>query len=134
LDALLEDPTHSTERAKITGPRRLLPRPKIPRIAWAIGGIGVAIGGTAIAVMLLMGSKTKKANEAKQQPVAVQIDAGVTAVAPPVDAAPAVPAVETIKLRIVTTPPGAEIYRESELVGNAPAEISFVKNNKEVMI
>ncbi len=133
LNALLDDPTHSTERAKITGPRRLLPRPKIPRIAWAIGGIGVAIGGVAIVVMLLMGSKAKKANEAKQ-PVAVQSDAGVPTVAPAADAAPVEPAVETIKLRIVTTPPGAEIYRESELVGNAPAEISFVQNNKEVTV
>ena len=133
LNALLEDPTHSTERAKITGPRRLLPRPKIPRIAWAIGGIGVAIGGAAIVVMLLMGSKQKKAIDAQKPPVAVPADAGVMAVAP-ADAAPVEPAVETIKLRIVTTPPGAEIYRESELVGNAPAEISFVKNNKEVTI
>src|SRR5439155_17533428 len=33
LGALLDDPTHSTERAKITGPRRLLSRPHIPKMA-----------------------------------------------------------------------------------------------------
>src|ERR1700733_12633478 len=54
INAVLDDPTRSTERAKITGPRRLLPRPKIPRIAYAIAGIGVAIGGVMLAVVLLM--------------------------------------------------------------------------------
>ncbi len=134
VSAVLEDPTHSTERAKITGPRRLLPRPKIPRIAWAIGGIGVAVGGVAIVVMLLMGSKQK--HQAQQQQAALRIDAGVAVVAPPIDAAAAVaePEVEKITLRIVTDPPHAVIYRESELVGNAPTDLVLVKNNKEVKI
>jgi serine/threonine-protein kinase len=137
LGALLEDPTHSTERAKITGPRRLMPRaPKIPRMAWAIGGIGLAVGGAAIAVMVLMGEKAKK-DKAHEKPVAGLVgDAGVMTVST-VDAAaggPVEPAVEMIKLQIITDPPGAEIYRESEMVGKAPAEIPFVKNNKEVTI
>jgi serine/threonine-protein kinase len=132
LNALLDDPTHSTERAKITGPRRLLPRPRIPRVAWAIGGIGVAIGGAAIVVMLLMGGKDKQA-QVQQPPAGIARDAGVATVAV-ADAAVPAPAVETIKLRIVTDPPGAEVYRESELIGNAPTEIPFVKNNKEVTI
>ncbi len=136
LNALLDDPTHSTERARITGPRRLLPKaPKIPRVAWAIGGAGIVAAGVAIAVAVLMGSKAKKAMN--QQPVAAISDAGVGAVVPPpaIDAAPAEPAVETIKLRIVTTPKGAEVYRESEYLGTSPTEpIAFVKNNKEVKI
>jgi hypothetical protein len=132
IGALMEDPTHSTERAKITGPRRLMPRaPKIPRMAFAIGGIGVAIGAAAIVVTLLMGSKQKKANG--QHLPAGGGDAGVAAIAAP-DGGMEQPAVETIKLRIVTDPPGAEVYRESELIGNAPTEIPFVKNNKEVTI
>ncbi|HEU4612891.1 MAG TPA: hypothetical protein VFS15_12465, partial [Kofleriaceae bacterium] len=133
LSALLDDPTHSTERAKITGPRRLLPRPKIPRIAWAIGGIGIAIGGAAIVVMLLMGSKQK--HERQQKVVAPIADAGTSAVAPAVDAPVVVePEVEKITLKIVTQPPHAMIYRESEAIGPAPQEILFVKNNKEVLI
>jgi serine/threonine-protein kinase len=134
LGALLDDPTHSTERAKITGPRRLLPRPRIPRIAWAIGGIGLAVGGAAIVVMLLMGSKQKKENAQGQQPIGAVSDAGVMTVQNTPDAGVAEPAVETIKLRIVSDPPGAEVYRESELIGNAPTEIPFVKNNKEVTV
>ncbi len=130
LNALLDDPTHSTERAKITGPRRLMQRaPKIPRIAWAIGGAGIVAAGVAIAVMVLMGSKAKKLNN--QQPVAALIDAGVpsTIVA---DAAPVEPEVATIKLKIVTQPKGAQVFRESE-----PLEadtVTIVKNNKEVKI
>ncbi|HEU4614069.1 MAG TPA: serine/threonine-protein kinase, partial [Kofleriaceae bacterium] len=107
LSALLDDPTHSTERAKITGPRRLIPRPKIPRIAWAIGGIGIAVGGAAIVVMLLMGSKAKK-DKARQQPIVATSDAGVMTGATVDAALDQPPPVETIKLRIVTDPPGAE--------------------------
>jgi serine/threonine protein kinase len=137
LNALLDDPTHSTERAKITGPRRLLPRaPRIPRTAWAIGGIGIAVGGAAIVVMLLMGSKQKKEQQRQDDRLTEtgsQTDRGT--IAPlTIDAGVAEPAIETIKLRIVTDPPGAEVYRESELIGNAPTEIPFVKNNKEVTI
>jgi hypothetical protein len=132
LSALLDDPTHSTERAKITGPRRLLPRPKVPRTAWAVAGIGLAVGAAAIVVTLLMGSKAKKS--AQQQPGGVVVgDAGLVVVGTG-DAAVEVPAVATIKLRIISDPPGAEVYRESELIGNAPTEIAFVKNNKEVTV
>jgi serine/threonine-protein kinase len=133
LSAVLDDPTHSTERAKITGPRRLLPRPpKIPRIAFAIAGIGVAVAAAAIVVMLLMGSKAKK--EKAQQPVAGASDAGAMTVATTPDAGVAEPAVAKIKLRIATDPPNAMIYRESEKIGRAPQELLFVKNNKEVKI
>ena len=132
LNALLDDPTHSTERAKITGPRRLLPRPKVPRIAWAIAGIGIAVGGAAIAVMLLMGSKTKQ--QAKQQQnVVATIDAGV-ATPPPQGSGSAAPAVETIKLRIVTDPPNAQLFRDSEPLGASPVDLELVKTNKEVKI
>jgi eukaryotic-like serine/threonine-protein kinase len=134
LNAVLDDPTHSTERARITGPRRLLPRaPKIPRIAWAIGGAGIVAAGVAIAVAVLMGSKAKKQLQQRPQ-VGALADAGI-ATAPTPDVGPAEPAVETISLRIVTTPSGADVYRESEYLGKSPTEpISFVKNNKEVQI
>ena len=128
LNALLEDPTHSTERAKITGPRRRLPKaPTIPRLAWAIGGIGIAIGGVMLAVVLLMGHDNKK----KQQPAALK-DTGVAVLG--VDAAPPEPVVEKIKLHIVTDPPNAAIYRESEPVGTSPLDLELVKNNKEVHV
>jgi eukaryotic-like serine/threonine-protein kinase len=136
ITAVLDDPTHSTERAKITGPRRLLPRPpKIPRVAWAIGGAGLVAAGVAIAVAVLMGSKAKKAMNEKT-PVAAVSDAGVGGAVPSAtDAGPTEPSVETITLRIVTVPPNAEVYRESEFLGKSPTKpLSFVKNNKEVKI
>ncbi|HUS30905.1 MAG TPA: serine/threonine-protein kinase [Kofleriaceae bacterium] len=133
LNALLDDPTHSTERAKITGPRRLLPKQvqKIPRIAWAISLAGIAVGAVTIAVVLLMGSKQKK--QVPQPQVALHSDAGVQAL-PVIDAGEAKPAFETIKLTITSDPPKADIYRESELVGKAPVEIELVKNNDIVNI
>jgi serine/threonine-protein kinase len=132
LNALLDDPTHSTERAKITGPRRLLPKPvqKIPRIAWAIMGAGVSVALVMVVVMLLMGGKQKK--QLPQQPqVVVKQDAGVPQVLG-IDAGPVEPAVATIKLTFQSDPPGAVIYRDSEEVGKAPITLPFVLNNKEV--
>ncbi len=134
LNALLDDPTHSTERAKITGPRRLLPRPKIPRIAWAVGGIGIAVGGAAIVVTLLMGSKAKKEINEAHQGGALVGDAGVTITAQPDAAFAPEPTVAKITLQVVTEPPNAIIYRESERIGKAPSKLVFVKNNKEVKI
>jgi serine/threonine protein kinase len=134
ITAVLDDPTHSTERAKITGPRRLLPKaPKIPKIAWAIGGAGIAVAAVTIIVSLLMGSKAKK-QRVVDKPVAALSDAAVQGVTVQPDAGEMVPAVETIKLTIISDPPGAEIYRESELVGKSPQVVEFVKNNKEVNV
>ena len=130
LNLLLEDPTHSTERAKITGPRRRLPKaPKIPKMAWAIGGIGIAIGGVMLIVVLLMGGGKPKAKDPLGVTPPAKLDAAVVAVTP--DAAPPV---EKIKLAIVTDPPGADIFRESEPVGKSPLDLELVKTNKEVHI
>jgi tRNA A-37 threonylcarbamoyl transferase component Bud32 len=83
LNALLDDPTHSTERARITGPRRLLKNaPKVPRLAWAIGGAGLVAAGVAIAVMLLMGNKHKRQLDEHNGVAVVPIDAGVAALGP----------------------------------------------------
>ncbi len=133
LTLLLEDPTHSTERAKITGPRRRFQKaPKIPKLAWAVGGTGIAIGLVMLAVVLLMNSgNSPRAKDAKQVlPPPARPDAGL--VEP--DAAPVEPPVATIKLQIVTTPPGAMVYRESELVGKSPVSIELVNSNKNVHI
>jgi len=136
LNALLEDPTHSTERAKITGPRRMIQRQahKIPRIAWAIGGAGIVAAGVAIAVMLLMGSKAKK--QKNNNPQVAVIDAGVATVPPPaIDAGAAEPELKMIKLQIITDPPKAEVFREDEPLGPSPIkDVAFVLSNKEVKI
>jgi hypothetical protein len=133
LNALLDDPTHSTERAKITGPRRLLPKPvqKVPRIAWAIGAAGLAVGIVTLTVALLMGNKQKHQIAAQPQ-VGARLDAGVQQVTTPDAAAPIEPAVETIKLTFQSDPPGATLFRDSEEVGQTPITLPFVLNNKEV--
>jgi hypothetical protein len=108
VTALLDDPTHSTERAKITGPRRLLVRPKIPKLAYAIGGIGLLVAAVTIAVAVLMGGGPPK----KETPVvAAKLDAGVAvANAPPVDAGPPKPEAETIRVQVDSIPPHAEVF------------------------
>jgi serine/threonine-protein kinase len=130
LNALLDDPTHSTERAKITGPRRRLPRPKIPRIAWAIGGLGILLSGITVTVMLLMGGGGKAKPAAQNPPVVA--DAGVATVA--VDAAPVEPPTKKITLHVESDPPKAMIFRDSETVGPTPIDIAFVVRDKEVKI
>ena len=133
LTLLLEDPTHSTERAKITGPRRRFNKaPKIPRVAWAIGGVGVAIAVVMLAVVMLMNSGDKHKAAKNNTPLPPVADAGAATI--PLDAAAPVPQIATIKLHIKSDPPGASIYRESELVGKSPVDLELVKSNKEVRI
>jgi serine/threonine protein kinase len=132
LQALLDDPTHSTERAKITSPRRRIPRPKIPKLAWAIGGIGVLIAAVTIAVVMMNGGTPKKRAEKTPQVLPpVPVDAAVIAPPPPVDAPP-VPETKKIKLEIETEPPGGLVMKESEELGKAPRELFLVKRDKEV--
>src|ERR1700733_4759091 len=109
LGALSADPTHSTERARITGPRRRFPKaPAIPRAAWAVGGLGVVIAGVTLAVVYLQGNGGKDGRKQKaidELAAKQHADAGVTAVTPP---APAEPAYQRITLHIDTVPAGAE--------------------------
>jgi eukaryotic-like serine/threonine-protein kinase len=130
---VLEDPTHSTERAKITGPRRRFPKPKIPKLAWAVGGIGIAVAAVTLAVVMLMGGGTKASGNGKGNVPPAPGDAGVHQPAVVPDAA-AEPEVEKIKLQIVSDPPGAALYKESEPIGNSPQPIELVMRNKEVVI
>jgi serine/threonine protein kinase len=132
LNALLDDPTHSTERARITSPRRRLPRPKIPKIAWAIGGIGVLIAAVTIAVVMMNGGTPKRpAKQPQVIPPPVVVDAAVVAPPPVVDAPP-LPETKKIKLEIETEPPGGLVMKESEELGQAPRTTYLVKKDKEV--
>ena len=47
---------------------------------------------------------------------------------------PVEPVVAKIKLTIVTDPPHADIYRESEPAGKAPVKLELAKNNDVVTI
>jgi serine/threonine protein kinase len=116
LSALLDDPTRSTERAKITGPRRKALQRKIPGIklpVW-IGAIALVITAVIVTVMFAMGgppSKPQANNQNTPPPPPPAPDAQV-AVLPPVDAPP--PPAETVQVRFETIPPGATIIGEDD--------------------
>jgi hypothetical protein len=132
LNALFEDPTHSTERAKITGPRRRLPRPKIPKLAWAVGGIGILVAAVTIGVVMLNGGPPKK----KQQPLVtppILVDAAGLAPAVVIDAPPE-PELKKLKIHVVTEPPGGDVSKESEELGIAPQDVVLVKKDKDIKI
>ncbi len=139
LTALLEDPTHSTERAKITGPRRRLvkkPDVSIRLIAW-IAGIAVVLAATIFSVTQLIGSSKGKGNTqgsgSQGIVTAIAIDAGVTAVV--VDAAPAEPKAEVVKIRIESIPKGAVIFLDGfEQTGTTPLETEVVKKDKDIKL
>ena len=131
VTAVLEDPTHSTERARITGPRKRFTKTKIPRAAWAVGGVGVAIAGVMIVVVVLMGGEVAKTKKI----IAHAPGDAAMAITAPIDAAVVVePAIKKIKLRIESDPPNAAIFKESESIGNAPADLELVLKDKEVRI
>jgi serine/threonine-protein kinase len=130
IQALLDDPTHSTERARITSPRRRLPRPKIPKIAWAIGGIGILIAAVTIAVVMMNGGTPKKTKQDKVVTPPVLVDAAVAP--PPLDAY--VDTTQRMKVHVETVPPGASILKESEVLGASPLDFTLVKKQKDIKI
>ena len=130
LQALLDDPTHSTERAKITGPRKKIPKKPASRYVIWIGGVAVIVAAVAVTVKVMMGGSPAKPAGA--------VDAGelappqADAVAQIADAAEP-PKVELVEIEIVTTPAGATIIKDgTDVPGVTPLKIPFVKESKEV--
>ncbi len=132
LNALLDDPTHSTERAKITGPRKKMPAKGSPGRYFAyIGGVAAVAGIMVIAVTQLMKSSPKKKAHAGVDDAGIvgTMTSDATGAVQPlvIDAA-----IETIKIRITSKPPGAAVTINGETVGTTPIEIPFVTDNKTV--
>ncbi|HUJ62693.1 MAG TPA: serine/threonine-protein kinase [Kofleriaceae bacterium] len=128
VNAVLDDPTRSTERAKITGPRRLVPRARIPRAAWAVGGIGIAIAGVTIAVFLMNGGSPKKPVKAAAADPPKIAPADAAPAAPPPDAAPVRPEAETIVVHVESNPAGAQVFGEDDgrAYGATPCDVALV--------
>ena len=121
VTALLEDPTRSTERAKITGPRKKAARSKSPlKIAIWVALIAVVIAAVVTTVVMLFGGS----EAAKQQKVIPPGPARVL-----VDAAPepdAAPEAETMEVTIQTEPPGATVQVDGVDKGPAPVVLRLV--------
>ena len=135
ITALLDDPTRSTERAKITGPRKL-GRPKAGSqklVVW-IAAVCVIIAAIVTTVVMMMGGKEK------EKALASTLGGrGSNLVVPPpapLDAAPLEPdaRVEMLKVHIETTPPGAIILFGGLTKCEAtPCDFAIVKSNKDVI-
>ncbi|HEX7842789.1 MAG TPA: serine/threonine-protein kinase [Kofleriaceae bacterium] len=128
LSALLEDPTRSTERAKITGPRRKAGvRSKSPlKIAVWIALVAVVIAAVVTTVVMLFGgAEVIKKEKAAVPPVPppVAVDA---AIPPPPPDAPEAP---TLEVTIETVPPDATIQQDGVDKGTAPVTTRLVIDN-----
>src|SRR6185436_9981578 len=125
INALIDDPTRSTERAKITGPRRKsVVRSKSPlKIATWVALVAVVIAAVVTTVVALFGGSevVKQRNEKAVVPPPVIVDAAVAAV--PVDAAPEA---ETMEITFRTEPPGALVQVDGVERGAAPITIPLV--------
>jgi serine/threonine protein kinase len=126
LTALLDDPTRSTERARITGPRRKAGRTRSPlKIATWIALVAVVISAVVTTVVMLFGGSEviKEARERRGSAVSpppIAVDA-----APPVEI-DAAPEAETMEVTIRTEPPGAEVQVDGVDKGPAPVTLKLV--------
>ncbi len=131
ITALLDDPTRSTERAKITGPRRRSLAKKSDGstryVVW-VAGLAIVVAAVVFSVTRLAGSSSKpkdgsggSANVAPPPPVTP--DAGVAVVA--IDAPPAV----VIKFSINTKPVGAQVICDGLPVGTTPTVVKVVEGD-----
>ena len=133
LNALYDDPTHSTQRARITGPRRPFGKRAgggLPAVAW-VAIIVAIVGAVILTVTMTMGGGKRRDARA-----AVPIDAAPPPPPPPLDAPPAPPppAVEIVKVRIETTPSGAALSEGGRDRGVSPAELEFPLSNETVSL
>jgi serine/threonine-protein kinase len=127
LTALLDDPTRSTERAKITGPRRRARNRRSPlKIAIWVALVAVVIAAVVTTVAMLFGGSEGRQPQAvlAPPPPPVAIDAGVVAAVVP-DA----PVLETLEVTIETVPADATIQQDGVDKGTAPVTTRLVIDN-----
>jgi hypothetical protein len=135
VNLLLDDPTHSTERAKITGPRRRLPKRANARYVVWVGGIAVIVAAIAVTVKVMMGGSPPAGTATADAGAAVAQQDAADKMA--IDAQLA-PDVQFVEMRIETNPRGATILMEGvEQTGVhgekvAPMTIKVVKKEKDI--
>jgi serine/threonine-protein kinase len=131
LNALLDDPTRSTERAKITGPRRKPGRKSGLKVVTWVAVVAVIVAAIAVTVAVTMGG----GGGGDTKPAAA-IDAGVAIKPTAIDAAVAVviDAPATITFHVETDPPGATIARDNEELCTSPCDVDVVDRDRDVEI
>jgi serine/threonine protein kinase len=130
VTALLEDPLHSTERAKITGPRRKAIRTRSPlKIAVWVALVAVVIAAVVTTVVALFGGSEAVKRKDNVVPPPVVLDA-----APPPVETDAAPEVETLEVTILTEPTGATVQVDGIEKGTSPVTIPLFidKHHTEV--
>jgi eukaryotic-like serine/threonine-protein kinase len=110
LTVLLDDPTRSTQRARILPPRRRTKRSALKVLGW-VAGVSVVIAAVAVTVAMLRPS-------GGQPVLAALADAGAPPALVPAVVAPAEP--ELVKIPIDTVPQGATIYEGGRVIGTTP--------------
>jgi len=122
VTALLDDPGRSTERARITPPRRR--RSKSPlKIATWVALIAVVIAAVVTTVVMLFGGSAVVEQRTHQ---AAALPAPPPPAAPPLPRSDAAPEAETLEVTITTEPPGAEIQVDGVDKGPAPVTLRLV--------
>jgi len=136
VTAIIEDPTHSTERARITGPRRKAgkkPEGSAARyLVWA-GGIAIVIAAVVFTVTQVVGKSPAKAKSGAGSGSDVVATPAVTPdAAPVIDPPDPTPPTEYFEAKIETKPTGAEIICDGISRGKAPAKFDVVKKDKDL--
>ncbi len=124
LNTLLDDPSHSTERARITAPRKKPPRRNGTKVLVWSAAVATVLAALVVVVSVLMRSPATK-------PVVVPADARLSEVPPPPppDAPPAPP--RTVEYRLESVPPGAHFWEGGRDLGLAPTVYRAVRDKDE---
>ncbi|MEZ4364413.1 MAG: serine/threonine-protein kinase [Kofleriaceae bacterium] len=130
LNTILDDPSHSTERARITGPRKKPPRKSGTKIAIWVASISVTVAALMGIVTFMMRS-TESTRAPAVTPPPPPPDAPRAAPTPAIapDAAPAVP--RTVEYQVTSIPPGARIWEGGRDLGVAPTIYRAVRGKDE---
>jgi tRNA A-37 threonylcarbamoyl transferase component Bud32 len=128
VTALVDDPTHSTERARILSPRSAVLRHRRTRVVLFAAGAAAVAGAAVVAVVMMMGPEGKAAVAADAG------SAGALALVP--DAAPVqrpdARQADTITFEIVSVPDGATIYEGGRQMGKTPLKYIAPANEDKI--
>ncbi len=135
IQTLLGDPKRSSERAKITLPKRITantkPKNSATKIVIWVAAIAVLIGAVAVTVSVTMSGPRAKKIAAVTPPVTLDAPPAKPDTAPAKPDAP--PVATTIRIRINSEPQGAKIYDGNRLVGITPTDYEAAKGSTETI-